>query len=113
MPRAHPAALRRALAYIDDHADRPLTVAPIAEAAHISVRALQYAFRRHPDSTPLAHLRQVRPSHAHDEPAAADPEDGSTVTDIAARWGFHHPGRFATLYRHAYDRSPRHTLRDG
>ncbi|MFJ4205343.1 helix-turn-helix transcriptional regulator [Streptomyces sviceus] len=110
---AHPAALRRALAYIDDHADRPLTVAQIAEAAHISVRALQYAFRRHLDSTPLAYLRRVRLSHAHDELAAADPGDGSTVTDIAARWGFYHPGRFATLYRHAYDRSPRRTLRDG
>nr|WP_237557763.1 helix-turn-helix transcriptional regulator [Streptomyces sp. SID5470] len=105
--------MRRALAHIDDHADRPLTVAQIAEAAHISVRALQYAFRRHLDSTPLAYLRQVRLSHAHDELAAADPEDGSTVTDIAARWGFYHPGRFATLYRHAYDRSPRRTLRDG
>jgi AraC-like DNA-binding protein len=110
---AHPAALRRALAYIDDHADRPLTVAQIAEAAHISVRALQYAFRRHLDSTPLAYVRQARLSHAHDELAAADPEDGATVTDIAARWGFYHPGRFATLYRHSYDRSPRRTLHDG
>ncbi|MGK3941836.1 helix-turn-helix transcriptional regulator [Streptomyces sp. RP5T] len=109
---AHPAALRRALAHIDAHADRPLTVAQIAEAAHISVRALQYAFRRHLDTTPLAYLRKVRLSHAHDELAAADPEDGVTVTDIAARWGFYHPGRFATLYRHTYDRSPRRTLRD-
>ncbi|MFJ9104354.1 helix-turn-helix transcriptional regulator [Streptomyces sp. NPDC102405] len=110
---AHPAALRRALSYIDDHADRPLTVAQIAEAARLSVRALQYAFRRHLDSTPLAYVRQVRLSHAHDELAAADPEDGATVTDIAARWGFYHPGRFATLYRHSYDRSPRRTLHDG
>jgi AraC-like DNA-binding protein len=110
---AHPTALRRALAYIDDHADRPLTVAQIAEAAHISVRALQYAFRRHLDSTPLAYLRQVRLAHAHAELAAADPEDGSTVTDIAARWGFYHPGRFATLYRHSYERAPRRTLHEG
>ncbi|WP_069758371.1 helix-turn-helix transcriptional regulator [Streptomyces sp. LUP47B] len=110
---AHPAALRRALSYIDDHADRPLTVAQIAQAARLSVRALQYAFRRHLDSTPLAYVRQVRLSHAHDELAAADPEDGATVTDIAARWGFYHPGRFATLYRHSYDRSPRRTLHDG
>lgn len=110
---AHPTALRRALAYIDDHADRPLTVAQIADAAHISVRALQYAFRRHLDSTPLAYVRRVRLSHAHDELAAAEPGDGSTVTDIAARWGFYHPGRFATLYQRSYDRSPRRTLHDG
>ncbi|MGC0406152.1 AraC-like DNA-binding protein [Streptomyces sp. SAI-126] len=110
---AHPTALRRALAFIDDHADRPLTVAQIAEAAHISVRALQYAFRRHLDSTPLAYVRRVRLAHAHDELAAADPEDGSTVTDIAARWGFYHPGRFATLYRDSYERAPSRTLHEG
>ncbi|GLP65219.1 hypothetical protein TUSST3_18390 [Streptomyces sp. TUS-ST3] len=110
---AHPTALRRALAFIDDHADRPLTVAQIAEAAHISVRALQYAFRRHLDSTPLAYVRRVRLAHAHDELAAADPEDGSTVTDIAARWGLYHPGRFATLYRDSYERAPSRTLHEG
>jgi AraC-like DNA-binding protein len=110
---SHPGALRRALAHIDDHADQPLTVAGIAEAAHVSVRALQYAFRRHLDSTPLEHLRKVRLSHAHDELTAADPEDGATVTDIAARWGFYHPGRFATLYQHSYARPPRRTLHGG
>ncbi|MET7732183.1 helix-turn-helix transcriptional regulator [Streptomyces sp. NPDC005402] len=110
---AHPAALRRAVAHMEDNADRPLTVAQIAEAAHVSVRALQYAFRRHLDMTPLAYLRQVRLSRAHDELAAADPEEGNTVTDIAARWGFYHPGRFATLYRHSYERAPRRTLHNG
>ncbi|MHC3472219.1 helix-turn-helix transcriptional regulator [Streptomyces sp. 7R007] len=106
----HPAVLRRALAYIEDHADQPLTVADIAAAAHVTVRALQYAFRRHLDTTPLAHLRTVRLSHAHQDLAAADPGDGATVTGIAARWGFHHPGRFAALYRSSYGRSPHRTL---
>ncbi|WP_020138249.1 helix-turn-helix transcriptional regulator [Streptomyces sp. 351MFTsu5.1] len=110
---ARPAALRRAVAFIEGHPDRPLTVAEIAEAAHVSVRALQYAFRRHLECTPLAYVRQVRLSQAHAELAAADPESGATVTDIAARWGFSHPGRFATLYRRTYARSPRRTLRDG
>jgi AraC-like DNA-binding protein len=107
---AHPAALRRALTYIDDHADEPVTVAEIAAAAHITVRALQYAFRRHLDTTPLAHLRRVRLAHAHHELLAADPRDGTTVTQVAVRWGFAHPGRFAALYRAAYGRSPHRTL---
>ncbi|MFD5402950.1 helix-turn-helix transcriptional regulator [Streptomyces griseorubiginosus] len=110
---AHPAALRRAVAFIEGHPDRPLTVAEIAEAAHVSVRALQYAFRRHLECTPLAYVRQVRLAQAHAELAAADPETGATVTEIAARWGFSHPGRFATLYRRTYARSPRRTLQDG
>ncbi|MFF2213991.1 helix-turn-helix transcriptional regulator [Streptomyces antibioticus] len=107
---AHPAALRRALAHIEDHADRPVTVAEIAAAAHVTVRALQYAFRRHLDTTPLAHLRRVRLSHAHRDLLAADPGEGATVTDIAARWGFHHPGRFAAVYRDCYGHSPHRTL---
>jgi len=107
---AHPAMLRRALAYIDDHADRPVTVAEIAGAARVTVRGLQYAFRRHLDTTPLAHLRRVRLTHAHHDLLAADPTDGATVTDIAARWGFYHPGRFASLYRETYRRAPRLAL---
>ncbi|MCI3278519.1 helix-turn-helix transcriptional regulator [Streptomyces cylindrosporus] len=107
---SHPAVLRRALAYVDDHADEPVTVADIAAAAHVTVRALQYAFRRHLDTTPLAHLRRVRLAHAHLQLADADPGTGVTVTEIAARWGFYHPGRFAALYRSAYGRSPHHTL---
>ncbi|MFE7167113.1 helix-turn-helix transcriptional regulator [Streptomyces sp. NPDC057616] len=107
---AHPLILRRALAYIDDHADRPITVAEIAGAAHVTPRALQYAFRRHLDTTPLAHLRQVRLAQAHLDLMAGDPTDGATVTEIAARWGFHHPGRFASLYRDTYHRAPHQTL---
>ncbi|MFI0091758.1 helix-turn-helix transcriptional regulator [Streptomyces bobili] len=107
---ARPATLRRALAYIDDHAGEPVTVADIAAAAHVTVRALQYAFRRHLDTTPLAHLRRVRLAHAHDDLRAADPLDGTTVTDVAARWGFFHAGRFAGLYRSAYGHPPHRTL---
>lgn len=106
---AHPVTLRLALAYIEDHAAEPVTVADIAEAAHVTVRGLQYAFRRHLDTTPLAHLRTVRLSHAHRDLLAADPLS-TTVTDVAARWGFFHPGRFAAAYRSAYGRPPHETL---
>ncbi|MFD8568980.1 helix-turn-helix transcriptional regulator [Streptomyces sp. NPDC059639] len=107
---AHSATLRRAVAHIDEHAHEALTVAEIAAAAHVTVRALQYAFRRHLDTTPLAHLRRVRLERAHADLRDADPTTGVTVTGIAARWGFYHPGRFATLYRDTYGRPPHHTL---
>ncbi|MEY9997914.1 AraC-like DNA-binding protein [Streptomyces sp. V4I8] len=107
---AHPTTLRRAITYIDDHADQPITVAEIAAAAHVTVRALQYTFRRHLDTTPLAYLRRTRLAHAHRELLAARPQGERTVTDIAARWGFAHPSRFAALYRDTYGTSPSHTL---
>ncbi|WP_333755007.1 helix-turn-helix transcriptional regulator [Streptomyces sp. IBSBF 3352] len=108
---AHSATLRRAIAYIDDHAHEPITVADIAAAAHVTIRTLQYAFRRHLDTTPLGYVRQVRLSHAHRDLLAAAPGDDTSVGAIAARWGFPHPGRFASLYRDMYGISPSHTLR--
>lgn len=106
-----PAALRRALQFIDANAHQEIGLTEIAEAAHVSSRALQYAFRRRLDTTPMAHLRKVRLEGAHQELLSADPGRGDTVTAIAYRWGFHHQGRFATLYRRAYGRPPVLTLR--
>ncbi|WP_406438513.1 AraC family transcriptional regulator [Streptomyces sp. NBC_00631] len=107
---AHPATLRRAIAYIDDHADQPITVADIAGAVHVTIRTLQYAFRRHLGTTPMAYLRRVRLAQAHHDLLVADPAAGATVAGIAARWGFAHPGRFAALYRAAYATGPADTL---
>ncbi|WP_243727490.1 helix-turn-helix transcriptional regulator [Actinocrispum wychmicini] len=107
---SHPATLRRAIAFIDDHAHHDITVADIAAATHVTIRALQYAFRRHRDTTPMGYLRQVRLHHAHQELMAADPTTGATVTQIAAHWGFFHPGRFAHHYRHTYGHPPHETL---
>ncbi|MFJ8916423.1 helix-turn-helix domain-containing protein [Amycolatopsis sp. NPDC102389] len=111
---SHPVTLRRAMAFIDDHAHHDIGVTDIAAAAHVSIRALQYAFRRHRGTTPMDYLRQARLHHAHQELLATDPTTGVTVTEIAARWGFFHPGRFAAYYRTAYGCPPYRTLqRDG
>jgi AraC-like DNA-binding protein len=108
---AHPAALRRAIAFIDANADRDLTLAEIGRAARVSPRSVQLAFRRHLDLTPVAYLRQVRLGHAHAQLEGAVEGDGQTVTSIATDWGFANAGRFARLYREAYGVSPSVTLR--
>jgi AraC-like DNA-binding protein len=105
------AAVRRAVAFMEDHASRPLTVAEIAAAAGVGARGLQAAFRRHLDTTPLEHLRRIRLERVHLELAAAG--SGVTVGEIARRWGFANPGRFAGQYREAYGVSPVSTLRRG
>jgi len=107
----HLATLHRAVAFIDDNAHRDITVAEIAEAAHVTIRAVQHAFQRHMGTTPTAYLRRVRLDHAHQELAAADPAR-QTVTAIAYRWGFPSPSRFAAYYRDAYGVLPGQTLRN-
>lgn len=106
-----PAVVRRAVEFIDTHAEQPIGVTEIAEAARIGVRGLQSAFARHRDQSPLAYLRQVRMAGAHRDLQAGDATRGDTVAAIAARWGFAHAGRFSVDYRRAYGCSPRQTLR--
>lgn len=108
---AHPAALRRALQYIDDHAGDDLTPTGIAAAVHVSVRSLQLAFRRHLESTPMGHVRQVRLDGAHADLVAGGPD--AAVAEIAARWGFRHQGHFGQAYRVRYGETPGTTLRRG
>jgi AraC-like DNA-binding protein len=105
-----PVLLRRAMQYMDANATNDIGLADIAEAVHVTPRAVQYMFRRHLETTPLQYLRRLRLHYAHQELLTAD-RTHSTVTEIAARWGFAHTGRFAVLYRATYGQSPHTTLR--
>lgn len=108
---ASPATLRRAIAFIDEHVHDDIAGAEIAAAAGVTIRAVQQAFRRHLDTTPLGYLRRVRLDYAHRQLAAADPQHES-VTAVAYRWGFTSSSRFAAYYRQAYGVLPSHTLRN-
>jgi AraC-like DNA-binding protein len=105
-----PAALRRAIAFIEANADRDVGIAEIAAAARVSRRAVQQAFRRHLGTTPTAYLRRVRLDGAHRELEAAEPRT-LTVTEVAYRWGFCSPSRFTERYRAAFGVTPSETLR--
>ncbi len=60
-----PALLRRATAYIEANAGNDIALTDIAEAVHVTPRAVQYMFRRHLDMTPLQYLRRIRLDLAH------------------------------------------------
>jgi AraC-like DNA-binding protein len=107
---AHTGALRRAVAFIDEHAREDITVADIASAAFVTIRAVQLAFRRHLDTTPMGYLRQVRLGRAHHDLKTSAP-GRDTVTAVAYRWGFSNPSHFGGLYRQAYGTTPSQTLR--
>ncbi|MEU4423337.1 AraC family transcriptional regulator [Actinoplanes sp. NPDC024001] len=110
--RIDPRAVRRAVAFIDEHAAEPITIDDIATAAGLSARGLQAAFARHRDTTPTGYLRRVRMERAHRDLQSGDRSRGDTVAVIARRWGFPNPGRFAAEYRDAFGHSPGHTLRN-
>ncbi|MCK6067414.1 MULTISPECIES: helix-turn-helix transcriptional regulator [Microbacterium] len=106
--RPAPATVRRAIAFIEAHAQEPITVDDIATAARISTRGLQYAFRRSREMPPTEYLRSVRLAGAHDDLA----HGASGIATVARRWGFGSPSRFAAYYRRRYGHAPAETLRD-
>ncbi len=106
-----PATVRRAVEFMDAHAQEDIDITQVAEASRIGARGLQIAFRRHRGQTPWEYLRRIRLEGAHRELQAADTARGDTVAAIAARWGFAHPGRFSVEYRHAFGTLPSATLR--
>jgi AraC-like DNA-binding protein len=106
-----PSAVRRAIAYIESHADRDIGLTEIAAASGVSGRTIQIGFRRHLDTTPTAYLRKVRLDLAHAELLAASPDSELTVTEVAYRWGFSSPSRFAERYRAEFGRLPSEMLR--
>lgn len=103
--------LRRALDFVEANADLDIGITDIARAASASARAVQLAFRRELGTTPTAHLRQVRLERARAQLRDAEPGDGTTVTAVAARWGFAGTSRFAEQYRTAFGETPGSTLR--
>ncbi|MES2548539.1 MAG: AraC family transcriptional regulator [Pseudomonadota bacterium] len=104
-----PRHLRQAESYIEAHLDQQITLEDLAQAAGISPRGLQLAFREYRSTTPLGYWREARLARAHADLLAAP--RGTRVTDIAMRWGFTHFGRFSELYRARYGLSPRDTLK--
>jgi AraC-like DNA-binding protein len=102
------AVVRRAARLIEAHCAEPLGTPDVAEAVHLSVRALQAGFREHLGATPMAYLRRVRLERVRESLV-----DGSaaSVTDAALRWGVTHLGRLSGDYRAAFGESPSQTLR--
>ncbi|WP_334146072.1 AraC family transcriptional regulator [Hyphomicrobium sp.] len=103
-PALKPRHVKKAIDYMRAEAERPLTLRDIAAAADISVRALHYGFRKFVGTSPFEHLRQIRLEAAYADLMHA-PETVS-IAEIASKWGFANPGRFATLCRRHYGRGP-------
>jgi AraC-like DNA-binding protein len=106
---ATPGTVRRAEQFIRAHLEDPIALHDVADAAGCSVRSLQLGFRRFRDTTPLAAIRQARLEAAREALLAGEP--GDTVTNLALRFGFGNPGRFAQFYKAAFGESPREALR--
>jgi AraC-like DNA-binding protein len=99
----------RADRFMRDAAPDGMSVGEIAASLGVSLRALQSAFRRWRNTTPLAHLRAIKLRMARDALRAGN--DATTIGDIAARFGFEHTGRFSAYYQKAFGEAPSVTMK--
>jgi AraC-like DNA-binding protein len=103
--------IMKAVDFMRANLHQPLTLSEVAEAAGISIRSLQYGFRRFRNITPLAYLREIRLEAAQVE--LSSPLNMLSIKDVALKWGFTHMGHFAARYRAAYGEMPSETARLG
>jgi AraC-like DNA-binding protein len=109
---ASAAVAKQAIDLMHAHPETPWSTAELARATGASARALQRAFERSCQPSPMMYLRRLRLHRVHAELAANSP-DSVTVTMVAGRWGFVHLGRFASQYRQLFGETPSETLRAG
>ncbi|MCB5364670.1 helix-turn-helix domain-containing protein [Pusillimonas sp. CC-YST705] len=110
--QAAPAAIRRAIEYMEAHVTEPLVASDIAKYAGLSTRSLYAGFRAGLGQTPMVYLKSLRLKGVRQ--ALLEAAGGSaSVTDLAMAWGFGHLGQFAADYRAQFGELPSQTLQGG
>ena len=107
---AHVNTVRRAEEFLIQHLTRPVARSELARAAGVSIRTISRGFRKRHGMSPMAWLKERRLEAARSELRDALPGE-VTVTEVALRYGFENPGRFAAEYRHRFGEYPSQTLR--
>ncbi|HEX4258488.1 MAG TPA: AraC family transcriptional regulator [Streptosporangiaceae bacterium] len=106
--RSRQARIRQVMEYIEENPAAAASTAELAALAGISARALQVGFHDVVGMSPSAYVRGVRLDRVHLDLLSGDT---GSVTEVAGRWGFFHPGRFASQYRQRFGLLPSETAR--
>jgi AraC family ethanolamine operon transcriptional activator len=101
--------VKRAIDFMHDHLDQPVTALELCSAVGASDRALRRAFREACSLGPLAYFRLMR-LHAVRTDLKEARGGEMSVAEIATRWGFGRLGSFSNEYRRQFGELPSHTL---
>lgn len=101
---ARPFYIKRAMEWVQSHAAEKITLEHLAAASGVSGRTLQLGFQNFNGLTPLEFVHKVKLQKAYQDLASELPS--ITVDEIARRWGFSNPGKFAAEIRTTYGENP-------
>jgi AraC-like DNA-binding protein len=107
LPRSR---LKPVIEHMEVHADQALTPQELARVGCMSVRTLHATFQQELGISCMAYLRRLRLDHVRTDLLRLGHPD-IRVTDVAMRWGFFHPSRFAQQYRQRFGELPSDTIR--
>jgi AraC-like DNA-binding protein len=107
-------AYARIVRIVEDHVlarvGEPLHVTDLCQAAAVSERTLEHAFKETMGLTPVKYLIRLRLHRARQALLAAT-QASSTVSAEALKWGFWHFGEFSRAYKECFGELPSDTLR--
>jgi len=102
--------LKPVIEYMEMNADEALTPQELARVGCMSVRTLHATFQQELGISCMAYLRRLRLDHARTKLLRTCRGD-VRVTDVAMRWGFFHPSRFAQQYKDRFGELPSDTVK--
>lgn len=108
MPLRHAMLIRRAEAFLDQHAGSDFSVGALSAAIGVGERQMERIFRNAYGMGPCRWHHVARLNEARRMLRSA--HSPVHVTEIAGRLGFGHLGRFSGEYRQLFGESPRDTL---
>jgi TolB-like protein/AraC-like DNA-binding protein len=106
--RAIPDDLKKAIDYIRDHLSGKMSIADLVAHCGVPERTLRKHFRAFMTVSPLKAWRQLRLAAAR--ACLLEGSNGTSITEVAMRFGFSHFGRFAQDYRQHFGETPSLTL---
>lgn len=95
--------------FIEANWDRSLSIEALVGLTGVSARSLFYYFEQARGCSPMAFAKLTRLRHAHRR--LSQPDEMTSVTDVAYACGFGNLGHFAGYYRQEFGESPSETLK--
>lgn len=102
--------VRTATRYIEINLAQEITLADLVKVTDSSTRTIQNSFKKELGTTPLAYIRDQRLQRVRNELEDIESTNFYSLSQVAAKWGFSHYGRFAESYRQRYGELPSKTI---
>jgi len=95
-----PPSESRAIDFMEANFRQPIITQMVADAAGVSLRALEKGFNTFKQTTPVTYLRAMRLRSVRQD--LLDPFNHQSGSEVCLKWGFFHFGRFSATYRAVY-----------